>query len=67
MIFLTIAIAWLALIVLFVIIWARFGRRRRELEDSIERDRLQSHDLRAVKRDDDDDDDDEKQDPPDVA
>lgn len=62
MIFLYIAIGWIVLLVLFVIFWARFAGRRRELSDSIEQDRARSPRLRVV-----DDDDDEKQDPSDVA
>ncbi|SDS59017.1 hypothetical protein [Microlunatus soli] len=63
MIFLYIAIGWIVLLVLFVIFWARFAGRRRDLSDSIEQDRARSPRLRVV----DDNPDDEKQDPSDVA
>lgn len=48
MIFLYIAIAWIVLMALFVVVWARFGARRRILTDAIERDRVSSRHLRAV-------------------
>ena len=48
MIFLYIAIAWIVLMILFVIVWARFAARRRSLTDTIERDRLSSRHLRSV-------------------
>lgn len=48
MIFLYIAIAWIVLLVVFVIVWARFAGRRRALEERIEQDRLRAHRLHAV-------------------
>lgn len=42
MIFLYIAIAWIALLVLFVLFWARFAGHRRRLSANIEEDRQQS-------------------------
>jgi hypothetical protein len=53
MIFLYIAIAWIALLVLFVVVWARFGSRRRRLSDAIERDRRRARDLHVVGQDED--------------
>ncbi|QDP97151.1 hypothetical protein FOE78_15545 [Microlunatus elymi] len=51
MIFLCIAIAWIVLLALFVIVWARFAARRRALADALERDRLRSRPPHLVEND----------------